>query len=66
MISDPLVLIFLVVGTLVAVAAFVIEARYPDPDLANPWDPEAPPCLCGVRDGARHHIHASWTERRPR
>jgi hypothetical protein len=65
-ISDPLVLIFLMVGTAIAIAAFIVEARWPDPDLANPWDPNGPMCKCGVRDGARHHIHPTWTERGPR
>jgi hypothetical protein len=46
-------------------AAFMVydQLAGPDPDL---WDRDAPMCKCGVRDGARHHIHASWTERKPR
>lgn len=66
MISDPLILIFLAIGTAIAVTVFIFELFRPDPDLAAPWDPEGPMCICGVRDGERHHIHASWTERKPR
>lgn len=56
------------IGVLFVLDVVAVILFGPDPDLeGEAWDPQAEPmCRCGVRGGARRHIHGSWTERSPR
>jgi hypothetical protein len=59
-----LVIAFL--SVLVIADAVWVLVKGPDPDLLSDFPPDDTMCKCGIRGGTAHHIHASWTERKPR
>lgn len=64
-----LVLVTVVLGLLLGLELLARALWGPDPDLeGDAWDPRTEPMCpkCGVRGGARRHIHPSWTQRSPR